>query len=58
MAGESKVNRTRYTSAEGLTIVLEVPQPPMGDQSGFIPPPVIEFYKDRQPVRFVYQGDE
>ena len=54
----AKVKRTRYEAPDGLTIVLEVPQPPMGDQSGYIPPPVIIFFRQGHELRFNYQGDE
>lgn len=56
MAGA--VNRTKYVSNEGTEIILEVPEPPMGSQSGYIPPPIITFYVNGRPVEFVYQGDE
>lgn len=52
------MNRSVYRSADGTTIVLEVPEPPMGSGSGYIPPPIIEFYKSPAPVLFVYAGEE
>lgn len=54
----AKVKRTRYATHDGIVIVLEEPEPPMGHASGYIPPPVIEFFHDGQQVPFVYQGDE
>lgn len=56
--GSPKVSRMRYEAADGLAIVLEVPEPPMGFQSGYIPPPVIEFFRRVGSVQFVYQGTE
>lgn len=56
--GQSGVRRSRYESADGTAIVLEVPEPPMGVQSGYIPPPVIEFFHRGATVQFGYRGEE
>lgn len=58
MADSPRVRRDKYVSAEGLTVVLEVPEPPMGNQSGYIPPPTIDFWRNGVTVQFGYQGDE
>lgn len=52
------VFRSVYESPDSLKIVLEVPEPPMGTVSGYIPPPQIIFYKNGSTITFVYQGDE
>lgn len=54
----AKVKRTRYVSPEGLVIVLEVPEPPMGSGSGYIPPPAIKFFHQGHELQFNYAGDE
>lgn len=51
------VKRVTYAAEGGLQIVLEVPQPPMGDGSGFIPPPIIEFFRDGEQVPFRYWSE-
>lgn len=54
----AEVSRSVYRAADGLEVVLEVPEPPMGAGSGFITPPVIEFFKDGRMVKFGYAGVE
>lgn len=53
-----RVKRTTYKDGSGMVIVLEVPDPPMGDGSGFIPPPGITFFVRGSDWKFIYDGDE
>jgi hypothetical protein len=52
------VHRSKYAASDDLAVILEVPEPPMGSGSGFIPPPTIRFYKDGHMTEFFYQGNE
>jgi hypothetical protein len=53
---DGRRHRSVYRAADGLEVILDVPEPPMGFGSGFISPPVIEFFKDGAQVPFVYSG--
>lgn len=48
----------RCRGVHNLDIIIEVSEPPMGSGSGWIPPPLVAFFKDGREVEFVYQGDE
>lgn len=62
MADNQEVKRMKYSAismgGRAIDIVLEVPQPPMGDGSGYIPPPIIDFHYLGRTMEFVYTGQE
>lgn len=53
---EMALRRYEYESPTGMVVRLEVPEPPMGDGSGWLPPPVVKFTGEEQEVEFLFRG--